>query len=259
MTSTLAALIGTKQVLLVFATPMEARGALVPAGLARAAVIDAAEPWTRVQIGPGLDLAISGVGKANAAGCVARVADPARHALIVSAGIAGWLALRETPATIAPPLGTTIIADRCTFADEGIETPSRYLSLDRAGFPPRVKGTSTDSQTRWSEMSYRVDPRFIEATISALGSEVPWLVGGVATVSTCSGTDARVAEMCTRTEAIAEAMEGAAVALVGDMLGIPVAEIRCISNTTGDRDRQEWDIRLALQQLSRVLGPLFAF
>ncbi len=255
MSPTLTTLIGSKHVLLVFATPMEARGALVPAGLATAAAIDALEPWTRTQIAPRLDLAISGVGKANAAACVARVADRDRHSLIVSTGIAGSLALASSP---APAIGTIIIADSCTFADEGIATPKGFTNLSHAGFPIRVKGTGVDA-SHWGGVSYAVDLYLVDALSAVIRSPASWLVGEIATVSTCSGTDAQAAEIGTRTYAIAEAMEGAAVALVGDMLGIRVAEIRSISNTTGDRDRQEWNIRLALEQLSKVLGPAFTF
>ena len=52
-------------------------------------------------------------------------------------------------------------------------------------------------------------------------------------------------------------MEGAAIALVADTLDIRAAELRVISNSTGDRDRQVWNIREALDRLGKVLGLLF--
>jgi futalosine hydrolase len=59
-----------------------------------------------------------------------------------------------------------------------------------------------------------------------------------------------------RTGAVAEAMEGAAVGLVAHRLGIPFGEVRIISNTTGDRNLQRWDMKRALASLSEVIGLL---
>ena len=44
-------------------------------------------------------------------------------------------------------------------------------------------------------------------------------------------------------------MEGAAVAHTAQRLGIKAIEIRVISNTTGTRETQKWDINLALSNL----------
>jgi nucleoside phosphorylase len=81
-------------------------------------------------------------------------------------------------------------------------------------------------------------------------------VGGVATVSTCSGTDVLAARVCERTGAVAEAMEGAAVALVGARLGVAAGEVRVISNTTGERSRQVWDLPTALRGVERFAARL---
>ena len=89
----------------------------------------------------------------------------------------------------------------------------------------------------------------------ALSTMLP-RVGPMATVSTCSGTDSLAAQVRNRTGALAEAMEGASVGLVAHRLGVPFGEVRIVSNTTGDRDRQRWDIKLALSKLSEVIGQL---
>jgi futalosine hydrolase len=74
-------------------------------------------------------------------------------------------------------------------------------------------------------------------------------VQAIATVSTCSGTNALAREIVTRTGAEVEAMEGAAVGLVASRLGVGFAEVRVISNTTGDRGSQQWDLPGALAAL----------
>lgn len=80
--------------------------------------------------------------------------------------------------------------------------------------------------------------------------------GPVATVSTCSGLDSLAGQVRARTGALAEAMEGAAVGQVAHRLGIPFGELRVVSNTTGDRPRQVWDLKGALERLAAVLGLL---
>jgi len=78
-------------------------------------------------------------------------------------------------------------------------------------------------------------------------------IGPIATVATCSGTDAAAAEVARRTGALAEAMEGAAVVHAARRLHVPAIELRSISNTTGDRARQQWDLALALRSLSAAV------
>jgi futalosine hydrolase len=48
-------------------------------------------------------------------------------------------------------------------------------------------------------------------------------------------------------------MEGAAVVHAANRVGAPAIEVRAISNTTGNRNTQEWDIPLALQNLDAAI------
>ena len=75
----------------------------------------------------------------------------------------------------------------------------------------------------------------------------------IATVASCSGSDAAAERVAARTGCGAEAMEGAAVVHAAGRLDVPGIEIRAISNTTGDRDGQVWDVRLALQALADLM------
>ena len=49
-------------------------------------------------------------------------------------------------------------------------------------------------------------------------------------------------------------MEGAAVVHTANRLGAPAIEIRSISNTTGERDAQQWNIDLALSNLGVAIN-----
>jgi futalosine hydrolase len=78
-------------------------------------------------------------------------------------------------------------------------------------------------------------------------------------VATCSGTDAAAHAVRTRTGAMAEAMEGAAVVHAARRAGVPAIEIRSISNTTGDRAKQQWNIAAAFAALGAVGDSIAAW
>ena len=81
-------------------------------------------------------------------------------------------------------------------------------------------------------------------------------IGPIATVATCSGTDEAADAIARRTGALAEAMEGAAVVHAARRLRVPALEVRAISNTTGDRDRQVWDLAGGLAALGAAVREL---
>jgi len=80
--------------------------------------------------------------------------------------------------------------------------------------------------------------------------------GPFLTVSTCTGTLKRAKELEKTFHAICENMEGAAVAHVCTSYGIPMVEIRGISNIVGKRSKKEWDINLAAENCQRVVMEL---
>ena len=84
------------------------------------------------------------------------------------------------------------------------------------------------------------------------------VTGGIATVSTCSGTNERAQLIESQTNCICEAMEGAAVVHTANRLGAKAIEIRAISNTTGNRDLQKWDIECALTTLGNAVQESIA-
>lgn len=190
-------------------------------------------PWEVTPVGSGLALVLSGIGKANAAGAAAtalgRLSEPRS---LLCLGVAG--ALPGSPARV----GDLILASESRFLDEGVETGEQFLSCEALGFPLGPEGGAVAADPALSSVLGRVaDHR-----------------GPVATISTCAGTDAlarRRGEL-----AIAEAMEGAAAGLVAWRLGVPFAELRVISNTTGARRAQVWDLDRALARLRDVAERL---
>ena len=73
------------------------------------------------------------------------------------------------------------------------------------------------------------------------------------TVNACTGTEATGRGREQLFGAAFETMEGAAVAQAGQVLGIPVCEIRAISNIAARRDMRPENIALALERLRQYL------
>lgn len=73
------------------------------------------------------------------------------------------------------------------------------------------------------------------------------------TVNACTGTEATGALRERLFQAGFESMEGAAVAQIGQAAGIPVCEVRAISNIAAHRDMRPENIGLALNNLRRYL------
>lgn len=223
------------RILLAVAAPAEAKAVASGLGAALAPAIPA---WVRADLHPRFDLILTGIGKANAAGAVARTLDPARHRAVLSVGIAGALPRSERPAL---PIGTVVAATSCVYADEGLQGPDGFIDCAGLGFP-------------LGDFAGSAVP--VHAEMLAALRSVADEAGPIATVSTCSGLDALASQVAARTGAVAEAMEGAAVAHVASRLGVPAGELRVISNTTGDRPAQRWDIASAFRMLTAVIGRL---
>ena len=73
------------------------------------------------------------------------------------------------------------------------------------------------------------------------------------TVTTCTGTDAAARALEARTGGAVENMEGAAVAHVAHIYGVPVGEVRGISNMVTDRDTSTWRLQEAALAAQEVL------
>lgn len=157
--------------------------------------------------------------------------------LVVSAGIAGGF-------RPAAPLGSLVVSSAIVAADLGAETPDGYLAVDALGFGRSVHPVPGELTGR------------IAAALAAEG--LPCAVAPVLTVSTVTGTARRAAELAERHPgAAAEAMEGFGVAEAAAAYGVPVVELRAVSNAVGPRDCAAWRIGDALDALRhavRLLG-----
>jgi len=184
---------------------------------------------------PEVHVVAGGVGRSNAAAATTQaIIENGPFELVMSCGIAG--ALPES----SLETGDVLLASCCIYAEEGIITPDGFDTMQGIGI------TLGD----FDGNVVPVDEYAMQA-LEGLFEEGP-----IATVATCSGTDQQAALIAARTGAKAEAMEGAAVVHAARRLDVPGIELRSISNQTGDRQGQEWNIPAALESLHTAVPRL---
>lgn len=191
----------------------------------------AAEP---LQVGPHraavtgpATVLISGIGPAAAAAATATALALSSYDAVLSLGVCGGF-------RGAAEIGDVVVATDLVAADLGADSPDGFLGLGHLG---------------WAEESHQVDPAHVTAAATRIGEVV---TGPVLTVSTVTGTDARAGLLAERHGAVAEAMEGWGVYEAARPHGIPVLEIRSVSNRVGRRDTSTWDFPRAFDALSHV-------
>ena len=188
-------------------------------------------------IGPVEAIVVSGIGRTNAAcATVETMNQDGPFDVVLNAGVAGALPGGGLD------IGDVVVASRCVYAEEGLITPSGFADVAKMGF----------ALGDFAGNAVPVDERLLDK-LSGL-----WRAGPIATVATCSGTDEAAVEIARRTGAVAEAMEGAAVVHAARRAGVPAIELRAISNTTGDRDKQRWDLAAGLAALGRAVPEALA-
>jgi futalosine hydrolase len=117
-----------------------------------------------------------------------------------------------------------VVSRRLKAGDLGATSPSGFLDMKALGFP------------------------VVEAPVP-LFNELPMQVFPVerrvrfVTMTTCTGTDSEARAIERRTGGAVENMEGAAVAHVAHLHGVPAGEVRGISNLVTDRDTRAWRLR----------------
>ena len=179
----------------------------------------------------GATVLAGGVGRTNAAAATTHaILRAGPFDAVINAGLAGAL-----PGS-GLSIGDVIVASGCVYAEEGLITPQGFADIASIGL----------SLGDFEGNAVPVDETLLEILSAS------FRIGPVATVATCSGTDEAASMIARRTEALAEAMEGAAVVHAARRLQTPAIELRAISNTAGDRSSQQWDFTAGLESLGRA-------
>ena len=163
---------------------------------------------------------VTGVGPVNAAHATTLAIVEEKPDAIIVCGVGGAYP------TSGLKVGDVVSASVEIYGDLGAQSPSGFLDMKALGFP--VIATPT---VLFNELPMQIFP-------------MPRCVRFV-TVSTCTGTETVAHQIASRTNGAVENMEGAAVAHVAHLHGIPVGEVRGISNLVTNRDVKSWKMKEA--------------
>lgn len=179
-------------------------------------------------------LLVTGVGQAHTAYALGRVFATGTYDLVINAGVAG---------AFSPDfrLGEVVQVVTERFADLGVEerdghfTDMWELGLIGHNQPPYQLG--------WLENPAPIDLPNI--------SNVRGL-----TVNTVHGEAKSIAKIRQKYPADIETMEGAALFFACLTSGVPFAQLRAVSNHVEPRNRDNWQLGLAIENLNKVLISL---
>ena len=172
-----------------------------------------------------LQIIISGVGPVASALATQAALSASRFDLAISAGIGGAFAGSGLK------VGEVAVSSEIVQADLGAWDGEQFLPLSELGL--EVAAGNAGRFDCWPGI---------------LNLDLPQ--GPFVTVSSVTGSVAGANELLRRVPgALVEGMEGAGVAHAALLAGIPVAEVRGVSNFVGPRDRSAWRIGEALAAL----------
>ncbi len=211
----------------------------------------------------------TGLGKVNAAAVTAAVLSSFRTSEVWNIGCAGAYGASGLA------LGDVLITSNCLCGDEGILGKKGALPTSTLAIPLVLKGGQAfyDSFPLEEFLSRRQIRALLPATVYTLG---PLLsiqpgepcgatergngfkvdYGPSLTVGMASGDTQTADARFRRHGALAENMEGSAIAQTCLLFDVPFLEFRGISNMAGVRDKAKWDLGAALDHCTAVIKLL---
>jgi futalosine hydrolase len=198
--------------------------------------------WNGDLDGQPVVILVAGMGKTNAAHALTALLERVDVRGVIGFGVGG--AYAESGLEV----GDIAIATQEVYGDEGVETPTGWISTEGIGIPllPRVETPCYNH--------FPLDDVRAGAAAAALRCAGFHAVAGpFVTVSTCSGTRERGDQFATRFQAICETMEGAAYAHVSALYDLPYMGVRGISNLVVDRDLSGWRLAHAAEAAARAV------
>ena len=166
---------------------------------------------------------ITGAGMVPTAFALARHLPHNVYNIVINLGIAG-----SFDRNIA--LGKVLEIYEDTFAELGAEDDKQFISIEKLGFGASIfKPTTTINQFTKNKFINKAN---------------------AITVNKVHGNDDSIAAIIARLNPQLESMEGAAFFYACHKLQVPCIQIRAVSNYVEKRNRDNWDIPLAIKNLN---------
>jgi len=174
----------------------------------------------------------TGVGMLATAVSLTKLVLDEKPDLIIQAGIAG-----SFDTTV--PLGKVIIVNEETIGDLGVEEDGKWkdvfdLKLEKSSYPPFERRKLPNP---WLT-------RFNLLKLPEVNS---------ITVNEVSTNNERIQQLIKKYNPAIESMEGAALHYVCRQANIPFVQIRAVSNYIGERNKANWKMKEAIDNLNQVL------
>lgn len=182
------------------------------------------------------DILITGIGIAFTVYSLTKALNKKSYNLVINAGIAGSLNNNLQ-------IGDVVQVSTEEFADLGIRSPGGFSTLFEMNFMDKNELPFTGS--------ILINP----STKTGIFNDLSGVAG--ITVNMVNGNKQEIKKLKQKFRADIESMEGAAVFYVCLMEKIPFAEIRSISNKVAERNKENWNILLAINNLTEVLKNAF--
>ncbi|MEN8118812.1 MAG: futalosine hydrolase [Bacteroidota bacterium] len=182
-----------------------------------------------------IDILISGIGIAFTIYSLTNSLNKKKYDLVLNTGIAGSL-------TDQLNIGEVVQIETEEFADLGVRSKDSFSTLFDSGFMKPDKFPFKDGKLKNS--GYK----------NILSIELKQ-VNGI-TVNTVNGNKKEIEKLKKKFDADIENMEGAAVFYVCLMENVPFVQIRSISNYVEERNKDNWDIPLAINKLNNYCKEL---
>jgi len=179
-------------------------------------------------ISDNFDILISGIGNAFTIYNLTEHLNKYTYKLIINVGIAGTFNKKIC-------LGDIVSVKSDCFADIGIDDNGIFYTLEEAGL-----------------ISNKLKIKFASDLITKEIIKVEAI-----TVNTASGSADKIYKLVNKFKPDIETMEGASVAFVANNKSVPVIQIRAISNYVEPRNKANWDINLAINNLNSFLITSF--
>jgi len=178
-----------------------------------------------------IDFLVTGIGIASTTYQMSKILHKKKYDLIINLGIAGAFHKKLK-------IGQIVNVTSDIIAELGAENDSDFIPLDLL---------SIDEQTR-IRTAYRIENT--NPIDSSVSSELKQVKG--ITVNTIHGNEKNISNVSTLFSPDVESMEGAAFLYVCNEEKIKCVQIRAISNYVEKRNRNNWNVELAIKNLNET-------
>ena len=182
------------------------------------------------------DVLITGVGMVATAFSLGRQLASRRYDLAINAGIAGSFDFNLS-------IGEVVLITEDIFAELGAEDGDDFLSLNELGFGEINQFPPDSNQESDFIQSEKLNLKALEQLKKVRAI----------TVNRVHGNEFSIAKTLARYNAQVESMEGAAFFYACNQTQTPCMQIRSISNYVERRNKEKWNLSLAIKNLNDFL------